>query len=155
MPKNKSAKGPGVFFGVFLFLLIAGCTVFFMLSDDYFTYTTDTIETASRLTPLSKEHELSVSAKTPVAYNTEVKYRTFFITAPEAKKVELAADFNRWGKDPIVLKGYRKGYFETSVALTSGEYKYVFLVDGKDVLDPSNQDRMTVDGREVCIKTVR
>ena len=59
-------------------------------------------------------------------YDTEVKYRKFYLTAPGAKKVELLADFNRWGKDPIVLKAYRKGYFETSVALTGGEYEYVF-----------------------------
>ena len=70
--------------------------------------------------------------------------------------MELLADFNRWGKDPIVLKPYRKGYFETSIALTGGEYKYVFSVDGKDVLDPMNKDRQTLaDGREICIKTVR
>ena len=69
--------------------------------------------------------------------------------------MELLADFNRWGKDPIELKAYRKGYFETSVALTGGEYKYVFSVDGKDVLDPTNLDRRTVNGRDICIKTVR
>ena len=153
MPKNE--KNPGALFGVFLFLLIAGCVVFFVASEDYFTYSAETIETASRLIPPTKKQELAVASAAPTAYNTEVKYRKFFITAPEAKKVELAADFNRWGKDTIALKGYRKGYFETSVALTSGEYKYVFLVDGKDVLDPSNKDRITVDGREVCIKTVR
>ena len=151
----KSNKNPGVLFGVFMFLLVAGCIAFFAVTEDYFTYTSGTIETAAKLPTPSKEQELTVAAPAPASYNTEVKYRTFFITAPEAKKVELAADFNRWGKDPIELKGYRRGYFETSVALTSGEYKYVFLVDGKDVLDPSNKDRITVDGREVCIKTVR
>ncbi|MCQ2411054.1 MAG: glycogen-binding domain-containing protein, partial [Elusimicrobiaceae bacterium] len=74
---------------------------------------------------------------------------------PGATRVELQADFNRWGQDPIVLKPYRKGYFDTSVALTAGEYKYVFVVDGKDVLDPLNKDRQILSGREVCIKTVK
>ena len=69
--------------------------------------------------------------------------------------MELQADFNRWGQDPILLKPYKRGYFETSVALTGGEYKYVFNVDGKDMLDPMNKDRVEVNGREVCIKTVR
>jgi len=88
--------------------------------------------------------------------DTEIKYRKFFITAPGAKQVELRADFNRWGKDPIVLTPYKKGYFETSVALAGGEYKYVFVVDGEEIPDPSNQDRQTLkDGREICIKTVR
>ena len=152
MPKNKT---PGVLFGVFLFLLIAGCVVFFIFSEDYVDYASATIETAARIRPLDKGQKLTISKPVPTAYNTEVKYRKFFITVPGAKKVELVADFNRWGKDPLVLKGYRKGYFETSVALTSGEYKYLFLVDGKDVLDPSNKDRTTVNGRTVCIKTVR
>ena len=86
----------------------------------------------------------------------EVKYRTFFITRPGAERVELRGDFNRWGKDPIVLTAYKKGYFETSVALAAGEYQYEFVVDGTALPDPSNQDRLTLsDGREVCIKTVR
>ena len=85
----------------------------------------------------------------------EVKYRTFFLTVPSASQVELVADFNRFGKDPIILKPYKKGYFETSVALTSGEYKYYFKVDGEKMLDPTNMDRQIFNGEEVCIKTVR
>ena len=69
--------------------------------------------------------------------------------------MELLADFNGWGKTPIELKAYKKGYFETSLALSAGEYKYVFLVDGKEVPDPTNTDRVEENGHTVCIKTVR
>ena len=148
-------KRPGALFVFFLLLLAAGAILLFNSFEDYFSYASTTIEAASSVAPLNKESTLGIVKPARIPYDTEVKYRKFFITAPEAKKVELAADFNRLGKDPIELRGYRKGYFETSVALTGGEYKYVFIIDGKEVLDPSNKDRTTVNGREVCIKTVR
>ena len=151
----KTTKHAGGLFAVFLLLLIGALIWFFNVADEYYVFTAGTLDGAVRAAALHKEEMLARVTPAAVSYRDEVKYRKFFVTVPHAAKVELAGDFNRWGKDPIVLKGYRKGYFETSVALTSGEYKYVFLVDGKDVLDPSNQDRMTVDGREVCIKTVR
>lgn len=88
-------------------------------------------------------------------FDTEVKFRKFYITAPGAKKVELLADFNGWGARPVVLKEYNKSYFDTTVAMSAGEYKYVFLVDGVEILDPTNKDRIEFNGREVCIKTVR
>ena len=69
--------------------------------------------------------------------------------------MQLQADFNGWGRTPIELKPYARGYFETSLALAAGEYKYVFVVDGKDFLDPMNLDRTVENGREVCIKTVK
>ena len=152
MPK---IKRPGTLFVCFILLLAAGLVLLFNLSEDYYRYAADTIEAASSVAPLNKESELAIMRPANVSYDTEVKYRKFFITAPNAKKIELVADFNRWGKDSIELKGYRKGYFETLVALTGGEYKYVFVIDGKDVLDPSNKDRTVVNGRTVCIKTVR
>lgn len=152
MPKNKR---PGALFVLFVLLIAIVLTWFFAASEDYYDYAADTIESSASVAPLNKESLLARMQPVRHNYDTEVKYRKFYITAPGAKKVELLADFNRWGKDPIVLKPYRKGYFETSVALTGGEYKYVFSVDGKEVLDPTNLDRREVDGHEICIKTVK
>lgn len=152
MPK---IKRPGVFFALFLFLMVIMLTWFFAASSDYYDYTSGAIENTASIAPLNKESVLARQSLPPQPYDTEVKYRKFYLTVPGAQKVELAADFNRWGKDPIELKAYRKGYFETSVALTAGEYGYVFVVDGDDVLDPMNEDRRVVGGRKVCIKTVK
>ena len=88
-------------------------------------------------------------------FDTEIKFRKFFLTVPGAKQVELAADFNNWGEVPVILTPYAKGYFEISVALAAGEYKYIFLVDGKEVLDPVNKDIAEFNGRQINIKTVR
>ncbi len=148
-------KRPGPLFPLFVFLIAVSLVGFFVAASDYYTYSAAAIENTASISPLNKESLLSHTKPAGVSYDTEVKYRKFFITAPGAQKVELLADFNRWGKDPVELKPYRKGYFETSVALTAGEYKYVFSVDGKDVLDPLNKDRQFVDGREICIKTVK
>lgn len=152
----KTTKRAGGLFVVFLGLFIGALIWFFNVAEDYATYTTSTVEGARAVVPLNKEDMLVRVTPASVSYDTDVKYRKFFITAPGAEQVELRGDFNRWGKDPIVLTPYKKGYFETSVALAGGEYKYVFAVDGKEVPDPSNQDRQKLeDGREVCIKTVR
>ena len=148
-------KRPGMLFPLFVFLIALVLVGFFVVASDYYEYTAGVIENTASISALNKESLLVQAKPSAVPYDTEVKYRKFFITVPGAQRVELLADFNRWGKDPVVLKPYRKGYFETFVALTTGEYKYVFSVDGKDVLDPLNKDRQTVAGREICIKTVK
>ena len=152
----RTTKKPGALFVLFLVLLMGSTLWLFQEGDSYYRYVSGTLESAASTAPLNKESVLESNKRPPEKFNTEVKYRKFFITAPGAKQVELRADFNRWGKDPIVLTPYKKGYFETSIALAGGEYKYVFAVDGEEIPDPSNQDRQTLeDGREICIKTVR
>ena len=153
--KKSSIAGSAVFV-LFLSLFIGGLIWFFNQAEDYYTFASGTIEGARAVAPLNKEDMQTRVNPAPIPYDIEVKYRKFFITAPGAKQVELRADFNRWGKDPLLLTPYKKGYFETSVALAGGEYKYVFAVDGEEIPDPSNNDRQTLqDGREICIKTVR
>ena len=153
MKKNKPTSR---LFGLFLVLLIAAIVWFFTQTDTYYNFVVSSIKTAAQVPPLHKEAMLMRVQPVPNAYDQEVKYRKFFITVPQAQKVELLADFNGWGKEPLELTAYKKGYFEISVALAGGEYKYVFRVDGKLTLDPSNQDRQTLpNGQEICIKTVR
>ena len=152
---KKTINRTGFLFGFFILLLI-GCVLWiFHIAEDYYAFVAHTVESAASAAALNKESVLHITQPHEDKFNVEVKYRTFFLTVPTASKVELAADFNRFGKDPIVLKPYKKGYFETSVALTSGEYKYYFVVDGEKMLDPTNMDRQLFNGEEVCIKTVR
>ncbi len=152
----KTTSHTGRLFGLFLMLFVGVLIWFFTAAEGYYNFASASIKTAAGVPPLPKDAAL-VQARPEVGpFDTEIKYRKFFITAPQAQTVELVADFNRWGKDPLVLTPYKKGYFETSVALATGEYKYGFLVDGTWTADPSNQDRQTLpDGREICIKTVR
>lgn len=150
-----NVKKPGALFVLFLLLLCAGLTWFFAVAEDYYDYASESIDASAQQAPLAKEDFTRQAAAPKAKLNTEIKFRNFFLTVPGAKTVELQADFNRWGKTPLPLKAYSRGYFETSVALPAGEYKYVFVVDGKDVLDPGNLDRTDFEGRTVCIKTVK
>ena len=142
----------GILFGVFLLLLSAALIWFLTAGEDYYDYAAGAAPSTANLTaPSEGSSAVTVLPK----LNTEVKFRSFFLTFPGAEKVELQADFNAWGKVPLLLKAYGRGYFEISVALAAGDYKYVFVVDGKDVLDPNNLDRIDYEGRAVCIKTVK
>lgn len=143
-------------FVLFLGLLIGAILWFLMQAQQFYTLSAGTVQAASQTVPLQKQEALSRQTPVPFKMDTEVKYRKFFLTRPGAQKVELRGDFNRWGKDPVVLTPYKKGYFETSVALAAGEYQYEFVADGVPLPDPVNKDRRTLpDGREICIKTVR
>ncbi len=150
-----SIKKPGTLFAFFLLLLCGALTWFMITSEDYYDYVSSSAEQAAGAPVLAKEEVAKLKNPSSEKFNTEVKFRNFFLTFPGAQKVELQADFNGWGKIPLELKPYSRGYFEISVALAAGEYKYVFVVDGKDVLDPNNLDRIEENGRTVCIKTVR
>ncbi|MGB2579756.1 hypothetical protein AAIR98_001675 [Elusimicrobium simillimum] len=130
-------------------LLLAACLFGLLLAaQDYHKEVTAVPGEKVEITPLKKTPK-------PTPVDTEIKFRKFFLTAPGAKKVELLADFNDFGKTPIILTPYNKGYFDTSVALAAGDYKYVFLVDDKEVLDPVNSDIIEFNGRKVNIKTVK
>ncbi len=149
-------KHTGNLFAVFLLLFMGAFVWFLAQAQRWYWLSKSTVQAASEIAPLSKEDMAARLTPIPMATEKEVKYRTFFLTSPGAEKVELRGDFNRWGKDVLELAPYKKGYFETSIALAAGEYQYEFVVDGIPQPDPVNKDRRTLpDGREVCIKTVR
>lgn len=152
----KTAKHTGSLFALFLVLFMGAFVWFLVQAKQWYLLSQHTVQAANEVAPLNKKDMLARLTPVPVRMDKEVKYRTFFLTSPGAEKVELRGDFNRWGKEPILLTSYKKGYFETSIALAVGDYQYEFVVDGTPQPDPVNQDRRTLqDGREVCIKTVR
>jgi hypothetical protein len=62
----------------------------------------------------------------------------FRLAAPEASRVHLAGDFNRWRSDTIALADADgDGVWTVTVALGPGRHAYYFVVDGKQrVVDP-------------------
>jgi len=133
-----------------LTLIILAVVLFtaFAAGKDY--YNAYTAKPSRVVFPPSETHAAQIKDD-----GTEVRFRKFFITVYGAKQVELLADFNKFGVEPIMLTPYSKGYFEVTLALAAGDYKYLFLVDGKETLDPSNNDIVEYGGRKVCVKTVR
>ena len=67
-----------------------------------------------------------------------------FVYQPHGKvsKVIVSGSFNNWNKEKDQLLDTRgTGVYELSVPLEPGNYIYKFLVDGKEILDPSNQEK--------------
>lgn len=134
---------------------IALAALLFLAAAESYKYFSFLDKTAEKHAAVNTAFSKPAPVKKRASAQHEIKYRKFFITAPGAERVELLADFNNWGETPIVLQRYNKGYFETSVAMTSGDYKYVFLADGQEKLDALNKDVTIFNGRNVNIKTVR
>jgi glycosidase len=62
--------------------------------------------------------------------------------APGVKSVVVSGSFNNWSKDRNQLKAAPGGStFEAAVPLDPGSYIYKFIVDGKELLDPSNPEK--------------
>lgn len=67
------------------------------------------------------------------------KETTFCLTAPEAKKVFLAGDFNQWRiNDGSRMELEDGGRWTKSLSLRPGHYKYRFVVDDQWSHDPKN-----------------
>jgi 1,4-alpha-glucan branching enzyme len=58
----------------------------------------------------------------------------FYCSAPGAKSVCLAGDFNHW--HPIPMHQRVDGWWFIQLELPHGHHQYHFLVDGQPTLDP-------------------
>jgi 1,4-alpha-glucan branching enzyme len=63
---------------------------------------------------------------------------TFKISAPTAKDVRLAGDFNSWNPSNTILRKSKDGLWTRDLTLKSGRYEYKYLVDGQWQKDPLN-----------------
>ncbi len=68
--------------------------------------------------------------------NFKIKPAEFYLEAPSAKSVKLAADFTEWEKFPIDLVKSGDGVWFIKVPLPPGHYSYRFIVDGQWHDDP-------------------
>jgi len=63
----------------------------------------------------------------------------FSFVDPEAHEVLVEGDFNQWdGRQDLLLDVDSKGLWQRVVALKPGKYRYRYVVDGTEVLDPNN-----------------
>lgn len=63
----------------------------------------------------------------------------FTIDAPGAKEVFLLGDFNGWNPLKHPMKKNKAAAWEKTVMLYPGRYEYKFLVDGRWMGDPANE----------------
>ena len=64
-------------------------------------------------------------------------HAAFFCQAPRAKQVSLVGDFNDWDANATPMVRQPDGRWMVSLELSHGYHEYLFLVDGKPVLDPN------------------
>jgi len=60
----------------------------------------------------------------------------FYCSAPSAASVVLVGDFNNWDDTTDPMRRQVDGSWFLQVHLPHGHHRYLFLVDGKPVLDP-------------------
>jgi hypothetical protein len=84
----------------------------------------------------------------------ELRFVKFSVKLAGAKKVKVAADFNKWNPDVLELSKRGKDVWETIVPLPPGKYRYLYNIDGQNVLDPMNPDTDMDSGRKISLLTV-
>lgn len=60
----------------------------------------------------------------------------FYCDAPAAESVTLVGDFNAWDASANPMRRMPDGRWMTGVELKHGHHRYLFLVDGRPILDP-------------------
>ena len=70
----------------------------------------------------------------PCSVPDQIKPVNFQCSAPGAKTVQLAGNFNHW--HPILMRPQEQGRWFIQIWLSPGYHQYRFLVDGKPTLDP-------------------
>jgi 1,4-alpha-glucan branching enzyme len=70
--------------------------------------------------------------------NPKLEKTEFNLSAPHAKSVFVAGDFNQWNLSSHPLKPDKKGVWNISLRLDPGRYEYRFFVDGEWQNDPNS-----------------
>ena len=63
---------------------------------------------------------------------------SFYCAKRSAKSVHLVGDFNNWDPTALAMSRQVDGSWFAQVPLCHGHHRYLFLVDGKPMLDPNS-----------------
>ena len=82
-----------------------------------------------------RNYELPVTSEIPQAYS--------FSYEPEGNPiaVNLFGSFNGWNRQSLPMK-LENGVYKLKINLEPGSYQYRFYVDGKEIVDPTNPDKV-------------
>jgi len=65
----------------------------------------------------------------------------FILTWPNASKVMLAGTFNNWNYRTAAMKKQKDNTWRKTLSLKPGRYEYKYVVDGRWIMDPNNNNR--------------
>jgi hypothetical protein len=71
----------------------------------------------------------------------KMKAMVFSLSAPEAKEVYLAGDFNGWQLNADSRMEVKSGNWVKYLNLNPGFYRYRFVIDGEWIEDPANPQK--------------
>ena len=79
---------------------------------------------------------MATKKKTQKQPDVKASKAEFSLDAPQAKRVFLSGDFNKWSTSSHPLKKDREGRWRILVDLDPGQHQYRFFVDGEWQNDP-------------------
>ena len=79
----------------------------------------------------------------PVKLTKSPKYLFTYKPLPGEKQVSLFGQFNSWDRQNLPMKDINgDGILEVEIPFDPGRYEYKFYVDGREVFDPANPDKV-------------
>ncbi|MEO8233481.1 MAG: alpha-amylase family glycosyl hydrolase [Ignavibacteriota bacterium] len=80
----------------------------------------------------------------PVKLTKSKKYLFTYNPQVGEKQVSLFGQFNNWDRQSLPMKDTNgDGVLEVEIPLDPGRYEYKFFVDGREVVDPANPDKVS------------
>jgi hypothetical protein len=89
------------------------------------------------------------------ATREDLSFVDFRVRAAKAKKVYLVGDFNAWKAGTLPLARMPYGAWELTLPLKAGSYRYRFVVDGEEVLDPEAPAANDNGGKKASLREVK
>jgi len=113
-----------------------GAKDYFSLSREMITQKEGRVEEPAKKPKLEKKMREITKDRLP-----EMDEIIFSISAPLAKEVYLAGDFNNWQLDNNSRMDQEGDLWRKSLRLMAGRYRYKFVIDGSWTEDPKNPAR--------------
>jgi len=105
-------------------------------------FITKRIATKINLEHTAKQGDLSLVEFKFVKFSVSINARSVFITG----------DFNKWQKTELFKKN---SVWEVEMPLVKGRYRYLFIIDGKEILDPLNPNIDFYNNKKVSVIEVK
>jgi cyclomaltodextrinase len=78
----------------------------------------------------------------PIKVKRSLEHTFRYVPTAQVKQVCVMGNFNNWNRSSLVMQRQPDGSFSLTQALDAGRYEYKFVVDGKEVLDPANSEKV-------------
>ncbi len=78
----------------------------------------------------------------PLRKSEKKKVTLSYRTLRKTQQVKLKGEMNSWNADATILTK-KNGVWSVDLWLEPGTYQYLFVVDGKEILDPANPDSVS------------